>query len=180
MFTVGPSNEKVINKILFTLLVNLANHIEQLHDDFLPAGLRTFVVEYLQTCDLFAATGNRMLAQFGHPYKYMNGYGNKKLSEIPGPINSVINILQEKFSLEKNLRPNSIVIEKYHGINERQPLQSYNEPTIARDSHIYTLSLGDSCTISFLDKCTGNVSEICISDNSIFNMSVKSIYCPLL
>ena len=53
-------------------------------------------------------------------------------------------------------------------------MHSDNEPTIARDSHIYTLSLGDSCTISFLDKCTGKVSEIFASDNGIFNMSYVS------
>ena len=94
LFSIGPSNGRVINKIP-TLLVNPTNHIDQLHDNFLPAGLRTSLVEYLETCYSFVATGNRMLAQFGHPYKYMNGYGNKKLSEIPGPINSVINWAHE-------------------------------------------------------------------------------------
>ena len=54
------------------------------------------------------------------------------------------------------------------------PKHSDDEPSISPESQIFTLSLSDTCTVTFSDKCTSNELSLNVADNSIYSMNYKS------
>lgn len=103
------------------------------------------------------------------------------------PILDKINVLQNELFYEQHpsyksdpsRHPsppviNSCLVNKYEGPNSSLPSHSDDEPTIDVESSIFTLSLGQECSIQFLDKKSGVKSELISTHRSLYHMTRKS------
>ena len=99
---------------------------------------------------------------------------NSSNNEIPEPFRAVIDILHDKYSIKDEAKLNSVIIHKFSGSNTKFPEHSSNDPSVNPDSSIFTLSIGDSCPVTFRDKCTNATINVNTVDNSVFVMSSKS------
>ena len=95
---------------------------------------------------------------------------NSSNNEIPEPFRAVIDILHDKYSIKDEAKLNSVIIHKFSGSNTKLPEHSSNDPSINPDSSIFTLSIGDSCPVTFRDKCTNATINVNTVDNSVFVM----------
>ena len=80
--------------------------------------------------------------------------GKKNNIDIPTPLMAVIDHIHESCSTGRTYQLNSVTTTKYTGSGTRYPESSDNDPNINPDSNIFTISLGDSCPVTFRDKCT--------------------------
>ena len=74
----------------------------------------------------------------------------------------------DKYSIKDEAKLNSVIIHKFSGSNTKLPEHSSNDPSINPDSSIFTLSIGDSCPVTFRDKCTNATINVNTVDNSVF------------
>ena len=160
-FSVGSHNERTVNTIP-PLTSNPTSHFEHYERGFLTEELRTSACQYLNNCENFVDKGTR------HTLFFVQD------SDTPAPFTAILNLVNEKFEIEENNKVNSVLITKYSGPKAQQLSHSDSEPSISPDSCIFEISLGDTCPLTFIDKCSGNKIEATVEDNSIFSMSYKS------
>ena len=160
-FSVGLHNERIVNTIP-PLASNPTSHIEHYERGFLTEELRTSACKYLNNCKNFVNKGTRQTLFFSQN------------ADTLAPIAAIINHVNEKFEIHDNNKINSVTVTKYCGPKTQQPAHSDSESSISPDSHLFEISLGDTCPLTFIDKCTGNQIDVTVEDNSIFSMSYNS------
>ena len=124
----------------------------------------------------FASEGDHSVLLFGKDYQYTGARARNKgaFNPIPGPVSDVIEHIYSQFDGDYSL--NSVLVNHYPaGSSSNLPEHSDNEPVINPESHIFTMSLGGSRTLSFRDKSTKeNVLDHVCEHNSLYMMSRHS------
>ena len=124
----------------------------------------------------FASENGHAVLLFGKDYHYTGARSRAKgnSNPIPGPISDVIEYIYTQFDGEYAL--DSVLVNHYPaGSSSYLPEHSDNEPAINPDSHIFTLSLGGSRTLSFREMSTKeNVLDHVCEHNSLYSMSRQS------
>ena len=172
-FSVNRFNERVINNIN-QLVTNPTNYMDDYKENFLPNELRSSVCEYLDSCESYNDKTTSKVLYFGRPHKYTRAHNQKTQSEIPARFQSIIDMIHLKYYSDKDPshpKLNSVVVNRYQGPKSYLLKHSDDDASISPESSIFTLSLGDTCAVTFTDKCTGNETNIDASDNSLFTIS---------
>ena len=122
----------------------------------------------------FASEKGHSVLLVGKDYHYTGARSKGTPAPIPGPIADVVKHIYSKF--DGNYELNSVLVNHYPaGSTSYLPEHSDNEVSINPDSHIYTLSLGGSRTLSFRDMSTKvNVVDHVCEHNSLYLMSRHS------
>ena len=93
---------------------------------------------------------------------------------MPPIVTHLMNKINNDFCENKDLKAVSCLINKLSGSTSSIAEHSDDEATIAPDSDIYTIALGDPCTIKYKERATGNVFEHYCEDRSLYVMSRRS------
>ena len=144
------------------------------------------LLSFLDNCTFNDENGHSVIS-FGIPYSYS---GAKSCTDVPPmpdqlkPLLDKVNQLQQQIYHEKypnmknisNSAPpiNSCLINKYQGSDSHLPLHSDNEVTIHAESSIFTLSLGQQCSIKFVDQQSKEESVHECPSLSLYHMTRKS------
>ena len=142
-------------------------------EDFLSTELRTTVCAYLENCRSFINRGTRKKLTFGNSFKRAS-HSSDSTSSIPSPFSTIIDQIHQKFDVSPENMLNFVEISKFHGPNAITTASERPEVTISPDSEIFTISLGDSCSVNFKDSCSDKEHSLNISDNCMYIMSLKS------
>ena len=153
-----------------TQIINPTNHIDNSHDNFISEELSQNLTGFLDNCDKFAVNSEsgHSVAMFGNPYHYNGSRHSNEFTEIPSPITEVIDAIREKYS---DVELNSCLVNKYCGPSSYLPRHADNEPSIAPDSVICTVSLGQSCTIKFSEIHGQDTRQHVAEPSSLYIMS---------
>ena len=152
---------------------NPTKHIEESNNDFLPEELSNRVSVFLDGSNKFNVNteNGHSVAMFGYPYHYNGSKHTNQPTEIPSPIKEVLDAINEKYPNEEL---NSCLINKYHGPQSYLPKHADDEPTIAPNSVICTVSVGHSCTVSFSEVHGDKSHEHIAEPNSLYVMTRTS------
>ena len=71
---------------------------------------------------------------------------------------------------------NFVEVNKFHGPDVKMTTNERPDASISPDSHIFTISLGDSYSITFKHCCSNDKHSLNVSDNAMYSMSLKSLY----
>ena len=116
---------------------------------------------------------NRKVAYFGE-FTYKYGKISHSPKSMPKEIQDVVDIIHTKFP--KSMRINSCLINIYDNGTQHIPRHSDDEPDIAPESDIFTLSLGATRSLVFssLNDSDAENIEIRLEDNSLLSFSRSS------
>lgn len=161
------------HEVMDVTITNPTTHIEDSTNNFLSTELTDNVTEFLNGCDNFNENceNGHKVTMFGYPYNYNGSKHQNQISEIPGPIKEILDVLHEKYP---DAELNSCLVNKYQGPQSCLPKHSDDEATIAPDSIICTVSLGHTCTVKFTETHGQQVQEHAAESNSLYVMSKKS------
>ena len=121
-----------------------------------------------QNSSVGAANLVKMVTQspcLGNIITMMGFKHTNQFTEIPSPIKEVLGAINAKYLNEKL---NFCLVNKYHGPQSYLPNHADDEPTIAPNSVIYTVSLGHSCTVTLISH------ELIAEPNSLYVMTRTS------
>ena len=109
----------------------------------------SFDVDMLDSDTNFSnVLGNRSLCYYGHiPYSYANI--RHKPCEIPASGNYISEILKHLNVIMPDYNYNSVLVTRYRNGQDSLGFHADNEPEIASDSSIVTISLGQARTAKF-------------------------------
>ena len=144
-------------------------------EDFLSSELRTSVCSYLENCKNFISRGNRKVLTYGHSFKSI-GRTSDLASSIPAPFSIIIDDIHKKFNVLSENMLNFVEVNTFHGPDVKMTTNERPDASISPDSRIFTISLGDSCSITFKDCCSNDEHSLNVSDNAMHSMSLKSQY----
>ena len=155
---------------------------------FINDDLSADLIKFLEDSDFKTENGHSVIT-FGAPYTYT---GSKSSTESPTtpdilkPLFDDINTLQKElyYTAHKDHKNkthsahppviNSCLVNKYDGPESSLPLHADDEVTIDPDSSIFTLSLGTSCQVKFVEKSSDTSTELTCPPNSLYYMTRKS------
>ena len=126
-----------------------------------------------ESTDFTRTFKNRLVAYYGdYPYTY-GGAVHK-----PNPISSnksLANVMEHVKLILPEVNFNSILITKYSNGNCHLPYHNDDEESISEDSHIVTISLGQSRVLKFRSLSdNGAEYSVNLSHGQVFTMSKKS------
>ena len=183
-----------LNEPILPPLVHNESHITDLQTNFIDPATSANIITFLESNshNFDTENGNSVLA-FGALYSYN---GSKLLSKsgntppvIPDPIKPLlerINDIQTELYYKnhpehkrQNIsayvpRINSCLENRYEGPNGYLPLHADNEVTIDPESSIFTVSLGESCMVKFIEQDSEKSYEIECPPLSLYHMTRKS------
>ena len=132
----------------------------------------------------FKHENGHSVISFGEPYTYTGSKSSTNVPPIPTELKSLfdrINALQteifsNKYQNSDQTAPliNSCLVNKYEGAESYLPKHSDREVTIQPESSIFTVSLGPSCDIQFVDRFSGTRSLLTCQDRSLYHMTRRS------
>jgi hypothetical protein len=141
------------------------------------------ITNFLNTCNFKQENGHSVIS-FGEPYEYTGSKSSQNVPPIPNelkPLFEKINALQTnlhkaKYKSEHDPPPtvNSCLINKYEGPDSFLPRHSDREVTIHPESSIFTLSLGQSCQIKFIERSSNSETILPCPDRSLYHMTRRS------
>ena len=141
-------------------------------DHSLPKFLGTDEISKLKTfcdqCKYVEEKGHGVI-KFGETYNY-NGSRN---DTVPAPplIEQWLGHLNDEFCGEGKPQLNQCLINRYEGPNSSINQHSDNEKCIARNSNIFTISIGQSRTVDFTNCITGENSSLRVDSGSMYSMT---------
>ena len=145
------------------------SHIDNTNEQFIDAESCDKLIDYFKDCEFSSENGHSVMS-FGEEYRY-NG-SKSKPSNIPVILNSLIDKINNQFDLPDKI--NSCLVNKFSGPDSFLKEHSDDEMIIHPESSIYTISLGDTRTISFRELNSGNQFEHKPSNGSLYTMTRKS------
>ena len=80
----------------------------------------------------------------------------------------------KKFNVSPENMLNFVEVNKFHGPGVKMTTNERPDASISPDSHIFTISLGDSCSITFKDCCSNDAHSLNVSDNAMCSMSLNT------
>ncbi|KAL5259238.1 hypothetical protein ACHWQZ_G009629 [Mnemiopsis leidyi] len=169
-------------------------HVTELLSNFIDTTTSDHILTFLESqSHAFKTEGGHSVLAFGAPYSYN---GSKLLSKsgdtpptIPEPIKPLIdklNGLQSDLYYKnhpehkhQNLpgyvpKINSCLVNRYEGPHSYLPLHSDDEVTIDPESSIFTVSLGESCTVKFIEQNSEETFHVACPPMSLYHMTRKS------
>ncbi len=156
--------------------------------DFITEATSSDLTEFLASSTFASENGHSVLA-FGAPYTYTGSKSCTSPPPIPDilqPIFDKVNELQKEVYLNKypELRKanyaaqipeiNSCLVNMYNGPQSYLPLHADDEVTINPESSIFTLSLGSSCQVKFIENDSNTSTEITCPSQSLYHMTCRS------
>ena len=160
-----------------TELTNEYTPIELSEEDIIDENKEKELVElFLQNADQFKSESGHSVLHYGEPYKY-NGSAQQltATSPMPDAISSLIEMINTKYCSEDKPRMNSCLINMYNGTSSSLPCHADDEPTIHPESSIFTLSIGEDCTVEFSDANSNlHIKSHTCKKRSLYSMTRKS------
>jgi hypothetical protein len=156
--------------------------------DFVSDDEAEQLTQFLSTCS-FKSERSHAIVSFGTPYNYNGAKAATDVPPIPDaltPLFTKVNDLQAELfhakypdRSKRKDQPsppniNSCLINKYEGPESYLPKHSDKEVTINPESSVFTLSLGESCTIKFSENSSGTESSHVCVDRSMYHMTRRS------
>ena len=141
-------------------------------DHNLPNFLGADEISKLKTfCDgsVYVEEKGHGVIKFGETYNYD---GSLNVT-IPAPplIEQLLGRLNDEFCGEGKPQLNQCLINRYEGPKSYIKQHSDNEKSIARDSNIFTISIGQSRTVDFTNCITGETSSLRVDSGSMYSMT---------
>jgi len=173
----APSSKPAAAPTIEFVEERLENHgftpIQHREQDFVEEEYVAPLKEFLDKAP-FQKEGGHSVCTYGVPYKYTGARSANKESPIPAVIKPLMDSINE-ICKEKNYPlVNSCLINKYEGPSAHLPRHSDDEISIHPESHIFTVSMGQPCTLIFSDKASGAEVKVPCKDRSLYIMSYKS------
>ena len=141
------------------------------------------LTKYLDTCSFKHENGHSVVS-FGESYAYTGSKSSSSVPPIPDELKPVFDRIQalqtelvsNKYQNENLTAPtiNSCLVNKYEGANSYLPRHSDSEVTINPESSIFTVSLGQSCNLKFIERRSGSDSVLACPDRSLYHMTRRS------
>ncbi len=151
-------------------------------DSFIDEDPAKSISEFLGKCTFNDENGHSVIT-FGHPYSYTGSKSSSDTPTIPAilqPVFEKINSLQTDLFHKKypdlvNKCPapqiNSCLVNRYDGPDSHLPKHSDKEVPIHPESSIFTVSLGQTCSIQFTEKANGADTTLTCPDRSLYHMT---------
>ena len=170
------------------LIAHSQTNVTDIINPFIDESTASTLIQFLESQTFTSENGHSVLA-FGSPYSYTGSKSCTNTPTIPDilkPIFEQINTLQKDLYYTQHPshktmnhsahipQINSCLVNKYEGNQSSLPLHADDEVTIDPESSIFTLSLGESCTIKFIEQASNSSSEITCPPQSLYHMTRKS------
>ncbi len=142
------------------------------------------LTSFFSSCQFKPENGHSVIS-FGVPYEYTGSKSSSNVPPIPnqlGPLFEKINEIQTKlfranYPQQSHLTPpvvNSCLVNKYDGPESYLPQHSDKEVTIHPESSVFTLSLGETCDLKFIERESGTEQTVTCSDRMLYHMNRRS------
>ncbi|KAL5246974.1 hypothetical protein ACHWQZ_G018991 [Mnemiopsis leidyi] len=173
-------------------LVHNEHHITDMQTSFIDPASSARIITFLESCTFKTENGHSVLA-FGAPYSYNGSKLLSKSGDTPPMIPELIKPLLEKInSIQTELyykhhpehkrqnlsayvpQINSCLINRYEGPHGYLPLHADDEVTIDPESSIFTVSLGVSGKVKFIEQDSDQSHEVECPPLSLYHMTRKS------
>ena len=146
---------------------------ESCEENFIGGGLSQQITSYLDNCEQFKynVENGHSVISFGEPYHYTGSKSSQEKTDIPEPFITLIKAIKPE---HPNSNINSVLINKYSGPGSSLPPHSDNELSIEPGSLIFSVSLGQSCKISYNEIHGDRKEELVVNGNSLYTMTQAS------
>ena len=174
-FLIDQQNNRVLRQNP-PIALNPTEHICISEENILTPEHRSSICQFLDQSKNFVSRPTMQELYLGKPHWRITKKSNSKhdQQEIPPAFQSIIDMLHDKFSISDEQKLNSIVIQKFSCHRAELREQSHSNPLINPDSTIFNICLGDSCSVTFRNKCSNDTVNLDTVDNSHYSMSYKS------
>jgi len=149
-----------------------SSYLNEFIDDSMSEELKEFLDSHSADFDRNTERGHSVVS-FGQPYVYPGAKASTPLeSTFPDPIAKLAGIIKAKY-------PDSIInqclVNRYIDENAVLPEHSDNEISVVHGSNIFTVSIGDTCDVTFKKKDGSNEEVVkSIKGKSMYVMSRDS------
>ena len=141
--------------------------------EFIDPETATSLTTFFETCSFKEENGHAVVA-FGEPYRYTGSRASANVPAIPEVIKSIVGNINDNFCRDLP-QINSCLVNRYSGPESFLPQHSDDEATIHPESSIFTLSVGQPCTVLFAEgNSTDTIHEHRSDDRSLYSMTCKS------
>ena len=145
--------------------------IDKSLDNFLTEGQIKDTLELLNSETFYPENGH-LVALYGDKYKYM-GSKAETINDLPTQLQTIMDELNIHHT-GGLYKLNSCLVNKYPDNNSHLPEHSDDEFSIRPDSCIFTISIGDSRTVTFRDKLTNEESSHECTNGNLYSMTRDS------
>ncbi len=145
-----------------------SRHVDSVIPNFISSDSRDELKKFLDN-ESFVMEGGRGCIQYGDKYKYM-GSKCDNVKPVPAILKTILDHVNSNVSYELN----SILVNKYEGIDSFLPEHSDDELSIDPQSSIHTISIGDTRKVLFRNVYTGEEHEVDAANGSQYTMSRES------
>ena len=155
-----------------TPLLHQFKHIEGVAEKFVSEEEATKLLQLLNSQE-FTSEGSHSVLSFGERYKYS---GHKvKPQPTPEIIQQIMDSMNKAIAEKgEEFKVTACLVNKYEGPKSGLSEHSDDEPSVDPESSIATLSLGETCTITFKDRFSGQEIKHTAIPNSLYVMSRES------
>ena len=129
--------------------------------------------ELILMLDAQAENGHSVL-NFGEPYKYSGSRTMETATPIPSIVQSVLESINEQYCRDGNPQMNSCLVNRYVGSTSHLPKHSDDEPSIHPESSIFTLSIGQHCSVVFGNLSGSDAHTQACNPRSLYGMTRMS------
>ena len=152
---------------------NPTKSFESCDENFIDGELSQKISNFLDNSEQFKynVENGHSVITFGEPYHYTGSKASQEKTEIPDPFITLIKTIKSKFP-DSNI--NSVLINKYSGPGSSLPNHSDNELSIEPGSLIFSVSLGQSCKITYNEIHSDRMEELVVKNNSLYTMTQAS------
>ena len=151
---------------------HIISYVPKFVDAKLNSDLSVFLDQQKEAFDNNSENGHGVLS-FGEPYQYPGAKAEKPIAtDFPEALAVLVSKIKEEYP---GSTINQCLINRYTDENSFLPKHSDNEQSLVHDSSIFTVSLGDECSVKFTKKGQpeGEVVET-IEGCSLYVMSKQS------
>ena len=141
------------------------------------------LINFFDTCS-FTKENGHSVTSFGESYAYTGSKSSNNVPPIPDELKPIFDKVQSlqtelyssRYNNDDQAAPiiNSCLINKYECADSYLPRHSDSEVTIHPESSIFTVSLGQSCNLKFVERRSGSESVLACPDRSLYHMTRRS------
>lgn len=140
--------------------------------DFITEDFERQLIAFLESkADEFVTEGDRSTLSFGEQYRYTGSRSSSSTNPIPSAIAPLMEKINSELCTDETPRVNSCLINRFQGSLSSLPVHSDNEPTIHPESSIVTVSVGQGCTLRFVNSNDEHVHSQECAPRSVYSMT---------